>query len=80
MGKVSTEVMKDVRFYARSNGGVTLSGGEALAQPHFTIDVLRKSHQYNTIWVYVIEDDSFNLTCTFNDNFRSTGSNPTGKP
>jgi len=42
-----TEVLKDVRFYERSNGGVTLSGGEPLAQPDFTIDILRKSHQHN---------------------------------
>ena len=33
--EVLEEVLKDVRFYKRSGGGVTLSGGEPLAQPRF---------------------------------------------
>lgn len=33
--EVLCEVLKDVRFYKRSGGGVTLSGGEPLAQPRF---------------------------------------------
>ena len=33
--EVLQEVVKDVRFYKRSGGGVTLSGGEPLAQPRF---------------------------------------------
>ena len=45
--EVMAEVLKDVRFYQKSNGGVTLSGGEALVQPDFTIDILRKSQQRN---------------------------------
>lgn len=45
--EVMAEVLKDVRFYERSKGGVTLSGGEALAQPDFSIDILRKSHRRN---------------------------------
>lgn len=35
------EVLADVPFYRRSGGGVTLSGGEVLAQPEFARDLLR---------------------------------------
>jgi len=47
MGKVVSakevfeEVDKDAVFYERSGGGVTLSGGEPLAQPEFAIEILR---------------------------------------
>ncbi|MGL6195416.1 MAG: glycyl-radical enzyme activating protein, partial [Thermoguttaceae bacterium] len=34
-------VLKDRLYYDESGGGVTLSGGEPLAQPHFTLDLLR---------------------------------------
>ncbi len=33
--EVMTEVMKDKNYYFRSGGGLTLSGGECLAQPDF---------------------------------------------
>jgi pyruvate formate lyase activating enzyme len=36
---VVKEIEKDVAFYDESGGGVTLSGGEPLAQPHF-VDAL----------------------------------------
>lgn len=35
------EVAKDRAFYANSGGGVTLSGGEPLAQPGFAVEFLR---------------------------------------
>lgn len=35
------EVIKDRAYYAASNGGVTLSGGEPTMQPEFAEDVLR---------------------------------------
>jgi pyruvate formate lyase activating enzyme len=39
--EVFKEVDKDSIFYQRSGGGVTLSGGEPLAQPEFAIGILR---------------------------------------
>jgi pyruvate formate lyase activating enzyme len=39
--EVFKEVDKDAIFYQRSGGGVTLSGGEPLAQPEFTINILK---------------------------------------
>lgn len=38
---VLAEVVRDVAFYDESGGGVTLSGGEPLAQPEFTLALLR---------------------------------------
>ena len=39
--EVFKEVAKDAIFYQRSEGGVTLSGGEPLAQPEFAINILK---------------------------------------
>ena len=39
-GEVFDEVAKDALFYRRSGGGVTLSGGEPLAQPRFAEAIL----------------------------------------
>jgi pyruvate formate lyase activating enzyme len=39
--EVIREVLKDVRFYENSGGGVTLSGGEPAAQPEFALSILR---------------------------------------
>ena len=41
--EVLAEVMKDKMFYDNSNGGITLSGGEPLAQFAFTRELLRKA-------------------------------------
>ncbi len=38
---VLAEIERDVAFYDESGGGVTLSGGEPLAQPEFTLALLR---------------------------------------
>lgn len=38
-------VEKDRPYYRRSNGGLTLSGGESLCQPEFTRDLLRASKE-----------------------------------
>jgi len=40
-GEVFKEVKADEIFYLRSGGGVTLSGGEPLAQPEFAIALLK---------------------------------------
>lgn len=39
--EVFNEVAADDIFYQRSGGGVTLSGGEALFQPRFAMDILK---------------------------------------
>jgi len=41
------EVEKDRAFYARSGGGVTLSGGEPLMHPEFTREFLEKCRKIN---------------------------------
>lgn len=38
---VLKEVLRDRTFYAHSGGGMTLSGGEPLAQPQFSLELLR---------------------------------------
>jgi pyruvate formate lyase activating enzyme len=39
--EIFEEVKRDAIFYERSEGGVTLSGGEPLAQPEFATSILR---------------------------------------
>jgi len=39
---VINEIKRDTLFYRNSNGGVTLSGGEPLHQPLFTLNLLRR--------------------------------------
>lgn len=43
-GEVVLETLKDRVFYDESHGGVTLSGGEPLFQPHFLLEVLQRLH------------------------------------
>ena len=43
VGDVMKELRKDSLFYFLSTGGVTLSGGEVLAQPDFTYAILKNS-------------------------------------
>jgi pyruvate formate lyase activating enzyme len=43
--EVVTRVEKDDAFYARSGGGMTLSGGEAMAQPVFAAALLREARR-----------------------------------
>ncbi len=40
------ELSKDRQYYLRSGGGITLSGGEAMAQPDFAEALLRACHDY----------------------------------
>jgi pyruvate formate lyase activating enzyme len=42
--KVLKEVEKDTVFYRSSGGGITLSGGESLAQAEFSTELLRKCY------------------------------------
>ena len=42
--EVIDKVKKDKLFYDGSGGGMTLSGGEALSQPHFTANLLKAAH------------------------------------
>ncbi len=41
VGEIVSEIEKDVPFFRKSGGGVTLSGGEPYAQPAFLLDLLR---------------------------------------
>ncbi len=40
VGEILPELLSDVPYYRRSGGGITLSGGEILAQPEFARDLL----------------------------------------
>ena len=40
-GEVIEEVRKDIAYYRRSGGGLTLSGGEMLLQPDFSLALLK---------------------------------------
>ena len=48
--EILPEILADQAYYRRSGGGVTLSGGEILAQPDFARDLLRacKHHGLHT--------------------------------
>ncbi|MEL7566302.1 MAG: glycyl-radical enzyme activating protein [Dehalobacterium sp.] len=41
--QILKEVEKDSAFYARSGGGITLSGGEPLFQPQFAVELLKEA-------------------------------------
>ena len=45
VSEVLEETLKDVVFYKHSGGGITLSGGEPLAQPEFMLTLLRGAHE-----------------------------------
>ena len=45
--EVMEEVEKDRSYYRKSGGGVTLSGGEPLAQPQFTLELLKRCFEMN---------------------------------
>src|SRR5208337_4508512 len=40
--ELARELVKDRAYYESSGGGVTLSGGEPMAQPAFTADLIRR--------------------------------------
>lgn len=43
--EIMERIRKDVPFFQRSGGGVTISGGECLCQPKFTYEVLKRCHE-----------------------------------
>ena len=45
VAEVMEEIKKDMPYYRRSGGGVTLSGGEALLQPDFAVPLLCECHK-----------------------------------
>lgn len=45
VAEVMAEVEKDRAFYRRSGGGMTLGGGEPLAQHHFSAELLRAARE-----------------------------------
>ena len=51
VGEVLDEVEQDGVFYARSGGGMTVSGGEAMFQPEFALALLRdaRRRRINTV-------------------------------
>lgn len=62
--EVMQKVLQDIPYYRRSNGGITLSGGECLCQSDFSAALLRYAHahgintciettasvDYDTVW------------------------------
>lgn len=46
VSEVMDEILQDAVYYRRSGGGVTLSGGECMAQPEFAEALLRAVHEY----------------------------------
>ncbi len=44
--EVMDEIKKDLVYYRRSGGGVTLSGGEALLQPEFALALLKACKEF----------------------------------
>jgi glycyl-radical enzyme activating protein len=46
VAEVLAQVSKDRDYYAYSGGGLTLSGGEPLAQPSFSAALLREAHRH----------------------------------
>ncbi len=44
-GEVIGEVERDMMYYKRSGGGLTLSGGETLTQPDFAVALLALAHE-----------------------------------
>jgi len=66
-------IMRDCEFFKNSGGGVTLSGGECLAQPRFAIELARQLKERG-VSVYVdtcgyVKTDVFDAIIPFTDKF-----------
>ena len=46
VNQVMEEIVKDMPYYKRSGGGITLSGGECLCQPEFSAALLAAAKDY----------------------------------
>lgn len=46
VGEIMSDILRDMPYYRRSGGGVTLSGGETLCSPDFATALLRESRSY----------------------------------
>lgn len=46
VGEIMQEVLRDMPYYRRSGGGITLSGGECLVQPEFSAAILAAAKEY----------------------------------
>lgn len=55
--EVISELKKDESYYLKSNGGITLSGGEALMQPEFTKELLKAAKSRG--WHTTIETEGY---------------------
>jgi pyruvate formate lyase activating enzyme len=58
VGEVLAVVLRDEPFYRTSGGGVTLSGGEPLAQPEFALELMHACREHG---LHVALDTSGNL-------------------
>ena len=47
VARVISEIEKDLVFYRESGGGVTLTGGEPLFQPDFSLEILKECRKRN---------------------------------
>ena len=57
VSEVMDEIRQDAIYYHRSGGGITLSGGECMAQPEFSEALLRAVHEYG--YTTAIESTAF---------------------
>ncbi len=60
--QVMETVLKDIKFYEKSGGGLTVSGGEPMAFPDFTYELLKTAKEHNIHTC--IETSGF---CSFTD-------------
>ncbi|MCF0107178.1 MAG: glycyl-radical enzyme activating protein [Holdemanella sp.] len=44
--EIVKECLQDLDFYEESNGGVTISGGEGMAQPDFVLQLIHELHKH----------------------------------
>jgi pyruvate formate lyase activating enzyme len=43
--EIISDVIKDIKYYEKSGGGITISGGEPLGQPTFTREILKAAQE-----------------------------------